>query len=222
MSKPDAQPQETAQRSRQWDRLTAALGTITIAGVLIIAATPVVNIAGRAYSVEPDLKPAGAIVVLGSGILKDGSLTYESQQRLLLGMRLYKEGLAPILVLSGPPKTGNSTAPESTVRARIAVELGIPESKIFELKEVRTTRDEAQQTARLLAPFVARHVLLVTESMHMRRAKAVFEAAGFVVSPAPSDNFAAIAQSPIQRLILFENLLMHSAGLAYYRLAGYI
>ena len=90
-----------------------ALGTIAIVLLLIIVKTPVTNMAGHVFAIEPDLRPAGAIVVLGSGLKADGSLTFESEQRLLFGMRLYKEGLAPVFVVSGPARP--DTAPESTV-----------------------------------------------------------------------------------------------------------
>jgi uncharacterized SAM-binding protein YcdF (DUF218 family) len=196
------------------------IGTVSIIVIMLIVLTPATNIAGRAFAIQPDLRSAGAIVVLGSGLKADGSLTFESEQRLLFGMRLYKEGLAPILVLSGPARP--NTAPEATVRARIAVEMGIPDGKIFELKTVNTTRDEAQQAQHILAPLGIKHILLVTESMHMRRSKAVFEAAGLTVSAAPSDNLPALAESPMDRLDLCAKLLMHSAGMIYYRIAGYI
>jgi uncharacterized SAM-binding protein YcdF (DUF218 family) len=204
----------------KWNRLTMALGTIAIVLLLVAVKTPVTNMAGRIFAIEPDLRPAGAIVVLGSGLKADGSLTFESEQRLLFGMRLYKEGLAPVFVVSGPGRL--NTAPEATVRARIAVEMGIPQSRIYELPHVNTTRDEAQQSQQLLGPLGIKHVLLVTESMHMRRSKAVFEAAGLTVSAAPSDNLADMAESPIDRLDLCARLLMHLAGLIYYRIAGYI
>ena len=203
-----------------WDRFTLAVGAIAVILILMIVATPLVNVAGQAFAVPANLQPAGAIVVLGSGLRDDGSLTYESAQRLLFGLRLYKEGMAPILVLSGPRRP--NTAPESTVRARIAIEMGVPSTKIYELINVNTTRDEAQETARVLKPLGINHVLLITESMHMRRAKDVFEAAGLTVFAAPSDDLPAIATAPLDRLELGTKLFMHAAGLLYYRIAGYI
>ena len=203
-----------------WDRFTTAIGTIAVGFVLVVVLTPITNIIGSKFAVEADLRPAGAIVVLGSGLKEDGSLTYESEQRLLFGLRLYKEGLAPILVVSGPAR--RNTAPEATVRERIAVEMGIPEAKVLQMPNVNTTRDEALQAEELLKPLGITHVLLVTESMHMRRSKDVFEAAGLTVSAAPSDNLPAIAHSPLDRLDLCAKLLMHVSGLLYYRIAGYI
>ena len=196
------------------------VGTIGILGSAIVFFTPIINIASRPMLVQSKIQPCDAIVVLGSGLMSDGSLSYESLQRLMFGLRLYKEGLAPTLILSGTARS--NTAPESTTRARIAVELGVPSSAIFEINTAHTTREEAGQILELLKPRNQKRVLLVTEALHMLRAKLVFEAAGLDVSPAASDNFPKYAASIEERLFLLRGLLMQSAGLLYYRIAGFI
>ncbi len=204
----------------KWNRTVMWIGTATIVGFLVVTMTPITNMTAEALVIPSELKPADAIVVLGSGILGDGTLGYESQQRLLFGLRLYKQGLAPLLIMSGPGR--RNVAPEATVRARIGSELGIPESAILEMTDVLTTRDEAQETAALLKPRNPSRVLLVTEALHMRRAKRIFEMAGLSVFAAPSDNYPAIAGNPHDRLKLLINILIHSSGLVYYKIAGYI
>ena len=203
-----------------WNKVVRILGLITILAVMAVIVTPISNIAGVALSVEPELIPADAIVVLGSGLTPDGSLGYESQQRFIYGLRLYKRGLAPTVILSGPPRL--NTIPESTVRAQIAGEFGVPMSAILEMPDIKTTREEAIEAASLLKSKNVQHVLLVTEALHMRRSKLVFEAQGLRVSAAPSDHYPEYAHSAIDRLKLTQNVLMHAAGLIYYRLAGYI
>src|SRR5437588_10900013 len=104
----------------KWNRLTGIIGTIALAGILTVAGTPVANILGAACAVRKKPQPAAAIVVLGTGVFRDGSLPYESQQRLLLGLRLYKQGRAPILLLSGPANPQTKQIPESTGREHMA------------------------------------------------------------------------------------------------------
>jgi len=200
--------------------VTRILGTSAIVCLFAAILTPAVNIASRPFLTRSDIRPSDAILVLGAEIKTDGSLSYESQQRLLYGIRLYKNGLAPIFIVSGPGRP--ETAPESTVRAKIAVELGVPSESILEINTARTTREEAQQTARLLTARHLNQVLLVTDALHMLRSKLIFEAAGINVSPAPSDGFPQYASSAEDRLLLLRSLLMHCAGLVYYRVAGYI
>jgi uncharacterized SAM-binding protein YcdF (DUF218 family) len=203
-----------------WNRLTLRLGAAGIVLSGFVLFTPLVNLVCRLIMVRADIQPADAIVVLGSGLMRDGSLTYESAQRLSFGMQLYKDGLAPLLILSGPPRPG--TAPESTVRARIAAESAVPAAAILEIASARTTREEAAAAAALLKARNVRRVLLVTEALHMLRAKLVVEAAGLTVFPAPSDNFPRYATSADERLLLLRGFLLQSAGLIYYRLAGFV
>jgi len=197
-----------------------AVGSVVGIASLIIALTPAANLAAGALAVPPDLTKADAIVVLGGGLLRDGTPTFASMSRMLFGMRLYQTGLAPMLIFCGPPR--ENTSAEATVRARLATELGLSSTNIHQITDALTTREEAEHVAGFLSKRKLNHVLLVTEPMHMRRSKLVFEAAGLNVSPAPSDNFPAIARSPLDRLLLFHQLVMHSVGLAYYKVAGFI
>ena len=85
-----------------------------------------------------------------------------------------------------------------------------------------TTYQEAVFTADLLRPRRVRKILLVTESMHMRRAKLLFEKAGLAVLPALSDRNFEAAVAPQDRLMLIFRIAEETAALIYYRIAGYI
>jgi uncharacterized SAM-binding protein YcdF (DUF218 family) len=204
----------------KWNRFVRTLGLLITASFVITVLTPAANVVARINTVRSDVKPADAIVVLGAGLWRDGSLNSESIRRFLYGLRLYSQGLAPLLVLSGPPR--DNTAPEASVRGRIATELGIPSSAIIEMDRVSTTRDEADEVASILRQRSLNHILLVTGSLHMRRSKLSFESAGLRVSAAPSDNFPEVARGPEDRVILLVETVKHSIGLLYYRIAGFI
>ena len=204
----------------KWNRLMAGIGAVTIGLFLVVILTPAVNVASRLLADQPDIRQSDAIVVLASGLMNDGTLNAESMERFIYGLGLYKQGLAPLLILSGPPR--DRTEPESTVRAKLAVQFGVPASAILELPHVLTTRDEALDTAVLMKQRNIRNVLLVTEPLHMRRARRIFEAVGLSVAPAPSNRFPETAASPEDRLLLLQTLLTQGAGLAYYHLAGFI
>src|ERR1700722_7682641 len=90
----------------KWNR---AMGWIGIAAVLCFAAclmTSLPNIAGHRLEVRDNLSPADAIVVLGAGMMADGSLNDQSMRRLLHGLLLYKDGYAPLIVFTGPREHG--------------------------------------------------------------------------------------------------------------------
>jgi len=204
-----------------------ALRGIGIAATLFFvfsAFTPFWNFVGRRLRLEPQLTKSDAIVVLGAGVLMDGTLSHESLRRTVHGLRLYKRGLAPLLVVSGPtPRTDarRGGLPEAEVRKAIALEMGIPAGDVIAISQVHTTRDESEEIAARLAERRSTTILLVTESMHMRRAMELFERAGLRVFPAPSDDFPRVAESPESRIGLMWRALIQLAGVVYYRAAGY-
>jgi uncharacterized SAM-binding protein YcdF (DUF218 family) len=100
--------------------------------------------------------------------------------------------------------------------------MGVPLQNILRETEVSTTNDEAGRIRTMLGDGTSYSILLVTESLHMRRAKLVFEKAGFHVFPAPADDYPRGGQSPGYRLILMRRVLQETGALIYYRIAGYI
>ncbi len=198
-----------------WNRFTRILGIGVIAVFAGSAFTPVWNLAARRLSPAAEIASADAIVVLAAGMGGESTLGEESLRRTFEGMRLYQRGLAPLIVFSG-------SGAEAEVRARLARDIGIPANAILLERNANTTREESTRIAGLLHPRRAIHILLVTESLHMLRAKRVFEGAGFQVSPAPSDRYPAEVFTPEDRIWLMTRVLQESAALIYYRLSGYI
>ena len=195
------------------------IGIFTIVVFLATVGTPLANVLGGALSLAADVRPADAIVVLGGG-MNGTMLGDESLRRFVYGVTLYKQGLAPRLILAGPADSRAPDQPEAEVRKALAIELGVPSGSIVTLPNVLTTRDEAEQTA---SGFIGGgSILLVTSSLHMRRAAAVFEDAGFRVFSAPSDDWPHQAHGPEARLELLRGVLEQAGGLLYYKLFGYV
>jgi uncharacterized SAM-binding protein YcdF (DUF218 family) len=140
--------------------------------------------------------------------------------RTRYGIALYRNGLAPLLVFAGPAR-GESPA-EATVRAELARELGIPAEVILTEAEARTTREEAVRLEARLRPMGVRKILLVTNSLHMPRARRLFELAGFEVLAAPSDDLSKTSGEPEDRLQLTRQMLEELIAQLYYRVAGYL
>ena len=184
-----------------------------LAVLALLAFTPLAGaIAGRAEArAEPS--PADAIVVLGSGVMPEGELADGSLRRTVHGIRLYRRGLAPRLVLLGPRYRG---VVEAEVRAAHARDLGVPGEAIVVEAGGTDTRDEAARVAAL----GARSVVLVTGSHHMPRARRAFERAGMRVQAAPVLEESALAPRPQSRLSLARALAQEALARAYYRLAG--
>lgn len=204
-----------------WGRIIRGLGILIVIAFLIIALTPVSNLAAKTFAIIPDKKPADAIVILGAGLMNGGSLQDESLRRVVAGIDLYKQGLAPLIVLSGGARPDDLQHTEAQQRSILAQTMGIPAEAILKEETSNTTREEAVRISRLLMHRGLRKILLVTESLHLRRAKLVFENAGLEVFPARADDYSVSAVSAKDRLWLASRIIEESAALAYYRLAGY-
>jgi uncharacterized SAM-binding protein YcdF (DUF218 family) len=187
-------------------RVLRATGTLIVAVFLATIFTPVSNLLAEWTSVPPEVRPADAIVVLGAGAATPpGILDGGSLRKALYGIRLYLQGLAPLLVLSGSPDDDGQSQ-EVTLRIELARELGVPAEAIVAETGRRgadepTTRTEAVHVRQLLVPGRGvRAILLVTDSQHMRRARRLFEQVGFSVLAAPIDEISLDAPSPEERL----------------------
>jgi uncharacterized SAM-binding protein YcdF (DUF218 family) len=195
------------------------LGLAGILGFFLTSFTPLPNILDQWAGVAPQLESADAVVVLAASIHANGVLSASSLRRALHGMMLYRRGLAPLLVFSGPPNAEGMV--EASVRAEMANELGIPPTAILTESTARTTREEASRMADLLQPRGIHTILLVTDVDHMRRSRQLFEKAGFTVHPGPVDELSH-ANSPEGRLRVMRRVLQEGLARLYYRVAGYL
>jgi uncharacterized SAM-binding protein YcdF (DUF218 family) len=189
-----------------------ALGAVAVLLFLIAAFTPLANVLNIRMAGAARLEPSDAIVVLGrGGADTDGVLTNRSLRRLLRGVQLYREDLAPLLVLSG-------TTGETRARLELARGLGIPATAILRTRDAFTTKQEAAELSQLLAPLGRRRILLVADPIDMPRSRSLVEHAGFVVNPAPTA--ASGPSGPESRLGLVRDIGIELAALAWYRLTG--
>jgi uncharacterized SAM-binding protein YcdF (DUF218 family) len=193
------------------------VGAAVLAAYFACAFTPLTGALYRALAMEEDLRPADAIVVLGAGVTPEGELSANSLRRTVYGIRLYRRGLAPRLMLLGPEKEGMV---EAEVRARFAAELGVPADAMIVEPGGHTTRDEARLVAGRLAAFRPATVLLVTNLHHLPRARLLFEKEGMVVAPAPVPEGSALIELPQHRVALTVSLVQELVARAYNRIVA--
>ncbi len=137
------------------------------------------------------------IVVLGGGGVDNTRVPITAQlgqvtlQRLVEGIRLWRQRPSALLVTSGALPQGRSQA---SIAADLAEQLGVPRAQIRQLPESRNTEEEAEAFAELLgdpAHVVGLGVpILVTSASHMPRAMAAFAAVGVQPLAAPTGHYA--------------------------------
>jgi len=201
-------------------RWLRALGGIVLGLLLLTGLTPLSNLLSYWLAPGHPLAPSGAIVVLGGGgVTARGDLTDASLRRLMEGIGLYRQGLAPLLVLSG--SASESVRSEAEARADLARMCGIPVDTIL-ASSARTTHDEAIAVRSVLAPRNVRRIILVTDAAGMQRALDAFEKAGFDVIPSYGVPVLDLGGTPRARVGQLRRLLIEQTGRLYYRLVGYL
>jgi uncharacterized SAM-binding protein YcdF (DUF218 family) len=170
------------------------------------------------------LPTAPAMVVLGGAV--EGARApwrlypdlRSSSDRLWHAVRLYRAGKAPLLVLSGGTVNPGEPAEADAMR-EFLVDMGVPASAMLLERQSRTTTENAADTARLLQPRGIRKILLVTSALHMRRARGLFERAGFEVVPAPTDY--EVVQRPFRLLdVMPDTEALDGSGRAIKEIVG--
>lgn len=201
---------------------------IAIVGFCVIAMTPfVTSLLPTGSLVRRDRLPAApaqldAVVVLSAGITPDALLSPEAADRLLTGLALMRDSIAPVLVVTEPHRSKYVTAADDQARLRALVARPFPMLKV---DSVRTTHDEAVNAWRLLSPRRATRIAVVTSPLHTRRACSTFEQVGFTVTcvPAVSRVYSVYgADTGPERLILFREWIYERAALIEYRMRGWL
>jgi uncharacterized SAM-binding protein YcdF (DUF218 family) len=193
------------------------IGAAGLAAFVLLAFTPLAAALLRGLSVGGALPRADAIVVLGSGVMPEGELSDNSLRRTVHGIRLFRQGLAPLLVLLGPEYHG---AVEADVRARYAADLGVPAEALIVEHGGHSTREEARLVHARLGRDRPAAIILVTGLHHMPRARRVFEREGMVVAAAPVLEESLRPEGPHARLALALAVAQEAVARAYYRVAG--
>lgn len=226
---------------------------------LIIAAAMLLFVAGSrvtAYSLARSLEwrylplenipRADVIVVLGGATepLDPPRPSVEvnaAGDRVLYAVKLYREGVAPRLLLSGGVlnwNRGRATTPAEDMAALMR-QLGVPQEALWEQPRSQNTAEDALYSAQMLKEAGIERVVLVTSAMHMPRSVALFRKQGIEVIPAPTDftvtqqGWDRLFQPGVEELLtgllpsssslnLTTNALKEYIGMLAYRVQGYI
>ena len=188
---------------------------------LVIAFTPLSPWLATDLTRRDPLQPADAVYILGSSIQKDGEPTGEAASRLLGGLQLLQQGMAPVLAVSELPPPYPS---HSETCREIMDSLGM-EQPILSVGEGRSTRTEAIALGVVYRDRDWKRILVVTSPVHSRRACAAFEKEGMEVVCYPSiemDFDLETLEEPDERLESFGPIMHEIVGLWVYRRLGWM
>ena len=179
---------------------------------LFVTFTPLVSwYAGRLAGPWNDPEGDTLIVLAGAGI--EGLPAENTMLRCYYATRAYMAGHFRKIVVAGFETS-------SSMRDLLAYQ-GVPPEIIVEEKWSKSTRENALNTAKLLAGDNSSKVLL-TSDYHMFRAVRAFRKAGLDVLPRPVPDIRKRAVRLVKRWPAFLEEAVETVKIAYYSLRGWM
>ena len=142
-------------------------------------------------------QPVDAIVVLGAAQY-NGRPSPVLRARLDHALGLYREGLAPLVVVTGGVGRGDTTS-EAMVGERYLRAHGLPAEAVAAAGEARTTKASMTEVAAWLRPRGVRRVLLVSDPFHMFRLRLEARRTALVAFTSPTES-SPISDNPVLEL----------------------
>ena len=195
---------------------TGALGFLWLAVVF----TPLSGRLAVGLVRADPIAPADAVFVLASRLQKDSELTPQAESRLLRGLELLAEGHAGRLILTEQPRPSALYEPSAR---RLMKSLRL-DMELVTVGPTRNTHDEAVAVAQLCRTRGWTRLLVVTSPTHTGRACATVERQGIAVVcvPAVETRFdLETLDRPLERLLLFSQVLHERLGAWIYRRRGW-
>ena len=156
------------------------------------------------YLPASELPTADAIVVLGGST---SSVAYprvlpdlnERGDRIVYAAKLYKDGKAPLILLSGGRINWfDNEESEAQDMTKLLELMGIPSAAIIQEGKSVNTHENAIFTQKILEEQGIETILLVTSAFHTPRALKIFQHLGIDTIPAPTDFY--VSQQELQEV----------------------
>lgn len=120
---------------------------------------------------------ADTIIVLGSGLRRDGSAGDALTRRSIWAARLYAQGAAPAVICTGGVGQGQRRSEADACR-EILLARGVPDSAIHLEDRSHSTEENAIFARDIMLANDWEDAVLVTDSFHMLRANWIFRTQG--------------------------------------------
>jgi uncharacterized SAM-binding protein YcdF (DUF218 family) len=181
---------------------------VTVGGVVaVLLVWALLLLAVRLFADRDERVPADVIVVLGAAQY-DGRPSPVFRARLDHAVELYREGLAPVMIMTGGIGAGD-TVSEATVGRRYAIRMGVPAESILTERSGLRSAESMQAVARLMRQRGLHTALLVSDPFHMLRLRVLAFRVGVRAYSSPTRT------SPIseERGVEWRHMVRESVGL---------
>jgi uncharacterized SAM-binding protein YcdF (DUF218 family) len=207
-------------------RVVLQIGSSAMAAVLALCIfTPILQPLENALDASELPSQADVIVPLGAGFFcGSAELDGASLARLTKGLELWRSGYAKTMTITDAHGLAANCGSIEDAALGVVQKL-YPNSapEIVVLRDMKTTRTEAEAVAREAKSRGWKRILIVTSPSHSRRAKTTFKQLGldaFVVASS-EPRFDSSLRTPFDRLQALRPLAREVAGFVKYALLGW-
>jgi uncharacterized SAM-binding protein YcdF (DUF218 family) len=191
--------------------MARVLGAAVLAVVLVVVSTAL----AIWWNARQDSRPVSdAIVVLGSAQY-NGVPSSIFEARLEHAVRLYEEGVAPVIVTVGGKATGDQFTEAEAGRDYLAAQ-GLPADALLAVPHGVDTLESMRDVASVFDERGWSTAVLVTDPWHAMRAQKMADDAGMDASSSPTRQGPAVQTRTTQ----FRYILRETAAYLLYRATG--
>ena len=165
-------------------------GLVVVAAVLVYVVVTAVQVYANTRTDDRD--NTGAIVVLGAAQY-DGRPSPVLQDRLDHALELYRDGVAPLIVLTGN-KQPTDRFTEAFAGFRYLKEHGVPEAALRIVDDGSSTWDSLAAAERILKREGVTRATLVSDSYHSKRLKGIASELGIDAQVSPTDGSPTVPE----------------------------
>jgi uncharacterized SAM-binding protein YcdF (DUF218 family)/glycosyltransferase involved in cell wall biosynthesis len=199
----------------------AVIVTALVLAYLLIFQSNFVWWLAEPLKISEPARPVDAIVVFAGGVGESGEAGGGVQERISQAISLYKQGIAPQMIISSG---FIFVQREAQVMKTIATTDGVPAEAITLEERARNTYEYVVMTNQILAERGWRRIVLVSSPYHMRRALMTWRkvAPNVEVIATPPSSSLYYTHSRGASLVQIRGLLQEYAGIVYYWWVGRI
>jgi uncharacterized SAM-binding protein YcdF (DUF218 family) len=196
-------------------RLGSLIGRVVAAAVLAIVLLVSSTALAIWWTARQDSRPrSDAIVVLGSAQY-NGVPSSIFEARLEHAMKLYEDGVAPVVVTVGGKKAGDQFTEAEAGRDYLA-SAGLPSDALLAVPEGVDTLESMRVVGNAFGERGWRTAVLVTDPWHAMRAERMAEDSGIEAESSPTRRGPAVQTRTTQ----FKYILRETAAYLLYRVTG--
>ena len=179
---------------RRGSLLRWLLAAALLGAVAIVLSAVSICLRIRYYATHDQAEPADAIAVFGAAEY-DGRPSPVLRARLMHGLELYREKLAPTIITLGGGESGEAHS-EGGVGEEFLLARGVPERAIIAETQSRDTRESAARLAAIARANQFHRLIVVSDGTHLFRIRALCEQAGLTVYTSPRRELVTL---PLER-----------------------